>query len=76
MLSKFSERDVQAMKNKYRLWTILHSGEKRLPGTRVLYYCLHCKYHVNDGCISMHNGSDFAQLGFCYMFLMEGNYVK
>lgn len=78
MSNKFSERDVQMMKNKYRLWTILHSGEKT-------HYCVHCKYNFTklkrdesgpESCSGQRKIRELVRMGFCHVFLMEGNYVK
>ena len=74
---KMSEQEVKFLQNKFKLWKILHSGEKT-------HYCAHCKYNASkftsvfeEGtCASMHKDRELVTLGFCHIFLMEGNYVK
>jgi len=73
-----SEQEVKFLQNKFKLWKILHSGEKT-------HYCVHCKYNptkftsVGDGeltCSGQRKMRELVRMGFCHVFLLEGNYVK
>jgi hypothetical protein len=64
-----SNKDIQALKNKYKLWKILHSREKT-------HYCIHCKNDMKGHCWEFRDERALTQLGFCHIFLLEGNYVK
>lgn len=64
-----SPRDMQMMKNKYRLWKIMHPNE---------YNCNHCIFnHYPCAEANKHYDDIILKEGFyCLAFLWEGNYVK
>jgi len=77
-VDNMSGQELTALRNKFKVWKILHSGEKT-------HYCDHCKYintkfslneYGQGTCSSFINDRRLALLGFCHIFLMEGNYVK
>jgi len=63
-----SPRDMQMMKNKYRLWKIMHPKE---------YNCNHCVFnHHRCTEANKHYDCILEEGYYCLAFLQKGNYVK